>query len=47
MVRIDYFGGSSPGSEGQIIPFLIYGGYIRLLVPNEKEELLGYGFWGD
>eukprot|EP00913_Durusdinium_trenchii_P011460 g10760.t2 len=37
-LQIDHLVGSSPGSEGQIIPFLIHGGHIRLLVPNEKEE---------
>ena len=36
--QVDHLVGSQPGSEGQIIPFLIHGGHIRLLVPNEKEE---------
>ncbi|CAK9010326.1 unnamed protein product [Durusdinium trenchii] len=36
--QVDHLVGSNPGSEGQIIPFLIHGGHIRLLVPNEKEE---------
>ena len=38
--QVDHLVGSSPGSEGQIIPFLIHGGHIRSLAaaPNEKEE---------
>ena len=37
-VHVDHLVGSAPGSENHIIPFLIHGGHIRLLVPNDKEE---------
>eukprot|EP00913_Durusdinium_trenchii_P006898 g6489.t1 len=37
-VHVDHLVGSAPGSENNIIPFLIHGGHIRLLVPIEKEE---------
>ena len=37
-VHVDHLVGSTPGSENRIIPFLIHGGHIRLLAPNEKEE---------
>ena len=37
-VHVDHLVGSAPGSENNIIPFLIHGGHIRLLVPIEKDE---------
>ena len=35
--RVDHLVGASPGSENNVIPFLIHGGHIRLLVPAERE----------
>ena len=35
--QVDHIIGSKPGAEHKVIPFLIHGGHIRLLVPDDKE----------